>query len=249
VDVQSLVEGWVRVWEVTHGVNGWHPHVHAVVVLSEGSGSAELERVASGMFKRWSRGLVGAGLDAPLLVAQDWHVVNGERASDELGGYLSKFVELGESEAAGLGLELTHSMPGRARAALKTRPVWSLLDDLAETGEAENLERWHEWERASKGKRQVGWSKGLRDRFAPEVAELSDDEIVDEELGTADDDVVHWSAPQWRELVRVPARLVELLEAVESGGRGAVVQLLDVWGVSYSIEGVEPWKQAKENQA
>lgn len=225
--------GMVRVWEVTYGRNGWHVHVHLVLVLEPGTGPDELELIAGGMYGRWSRGLTAAGLDAPRRIGQDWHIVGGDRAAHELGGYLSKMAEGVEERAAGLGLELTHSMPGRSGAGLKTAPTWALLDHLCATGEVEALTLWHEWERVSKGKRQVGWSRGLRERFAPEVEELSDDEVVAEEVGTASDDVVRWSADQWREFVSVPSRLVSLLDAGDRGGPGAVVALLDEWGVKY----------------
>jgi hypothetical protein len=56
------VEGWVRVWETSIGANGWHVHVHGVLVLAPGSTSADLNHVCDGMFSRWSKGLVAAGL-------------------------------------------------------------------------------------------------------------------------------------------------------------------------------------------
>jgi hypothetical protein len=240
VKVEELVEGWVRVWEVTHGRNGWHVHVHLVVVLAPGTDAAGLDVVAGGMFDRWSRGLVAAGLDAPKRVGQDWHLAEGAQAAEQLADYLAKSVGLGlgalvaeahrESVADGLGLELTHGMSGRAREGLATRPVWSLLDDLAEMGEASSLAAWHEWESASKGKRQVGWSAGLRERFAPEVTEASDQEVVDQALGDEHDDVASWTADQWRTFIAEPARVVELLEVAESGGREAAHRLLTSWG-------------------
>ena len=54
-----------------------------------------------------------------------------------------------------------------------------------------------------------------------------------EEVGSADDDVVRWSAEQWRHFVAVPERLVQLLDAGDRGGAAAVVDLLDRWGIDY----------------
>lgn len=235
VSVSGLVEGWVRVWEVTHGRNGWHVHVHCVVVLAKGARQEHLDRVGQGMFDRWSRGIVGAGLDAPRLVGQDWHLVGGEDASSALGEYLAKMVEAPEAQAASLGLELTHTMAGRSASSLKTRPTWALLDDLVHFGEKSSLDRWREWERVSRGKRQVGWSKGLREQFAPDIEELTDADVVEQEIGSAHDDIVRWGAQQWRELVAVPGRLVELLEAAEQVGPRLVRVLLDEWAVPYSV--------------
>ena len=239
VAVEPMVDGWVRVWEVTTGENGWHVHVHAVVVMPGGSTEADLDLVAGGMFERWSAGLQAAGLDAPMRKGQDWHLVAGEDAADQLAEYLSKSVSVldglkREAVATGLGLELTHSMPGRAREVQRTEPVWSILGDLVETGEASALRRWHEWESASKGRRQVGWSTGLRDRFAPMLEELEDQAVVDQQLGSEDDDLVRFTVKEWREIVRHPERIPDLLEAAEGQGLSAVKELLDGWGVGYS---------------
>lgn len=198
---------------------------------------ADLERVAGGMFGRWARGLVAAGLEAPQRIGQDWHFVTGANAAAQVGEYLSKLADPAPATdaAAPLGLELTHSMPGRSAQGHGTRPTWALLDELVATGDADALTRWHEWERVSKGKRQVGWSKGLRDRFAPEVEELSDDEVVSAEVGTEDDAIVRWSGPQWRAFVAEPERIVSLLEMTERAGRPGALALLDAWGVEYEL--------------
>jgi hypothetical protein len=229
------VEGWVRVWEVTDGRNGWHVHVHAVVVLAPGATPASLDVVAGGMFDRWSKGLVEAGQEAPRLVGQEWHLVEGDDAAGQLSEYLFKLADQGAADRArSLGLELTHTRPGRARSDLATRPVWSLLGDLVERGEAETLRRWHEWEAGSKGRRQVGWSKGLRERFAPEVEGVEDQAVVDTERGTAADDVVHLTVQAWRQVVAVPARIPQLLEALEVGPF-ALCAVLDSLSIPYAL--------------
>lgn len=236
VAASEVVDGWVRVWEVTQGRNGWHVHVHGVMVLRPEAGAVEFDQVMSGAYERWSRGLVAAGLEAPRRVGQEWHVVAGDEAAAELGRYLFKFAEASDTErAVSLGLELAYSLPGRSADGLRTRPVWSLLDDLVLTGDAEALERWHEWERDSKGRRQVGWSTGLRDRFAPVLDELSDDQVVAVEHGSADDDLVLIEAEGWRVLVSMPWEMPGVLEAAEAGGAVAVALLLESLGVDHQV--------------
>ncbi len=227
VAVSEQVDGWVRVWEVTYGRNGWHVHVHAVLILNSADG---WEQVAEGMYRRWSAGLMSLGLDAPQLVGQDWHLVEGDQAADDVADYLLK---MAEDPGFALGGELAYSSPGRARAGLKTEPPFALLERLEQTGEAELLRLWHEWESASKGKRQIGWSRGLRERYGVDVVE--DQAIVDEAIGTEDDDWVAWTRTGWRELVRHPARLAQLLEVAEAAGIDAVTGLLDSWGIAWVL--------------
>ena len=222
------VVGWVRVWEVTDGRNGWHVHVHWVVVLDPGSSLSTLDDAASGMLRRWSAGLAKHGREA-MRIGQEWHLVVGDQAGEELARYVSK---LG---AEGLGLELTHVQPGRGRGALKTLPVWAHLANFAEDGDFGHLARWHEWEKGSKGARQVGYSKGFRARFGLEQ-ERTDEEIAAEELGTEGDSIL-WIRPQgWAVMVVKHWRMAELLAAAENGGLPACRQLLDRWGdVEYVV--------------
>lgn len=226
------VLGSVRVWEVTYGRNGWHVHVHMVLVL-EPAAAGQLDTIASGMFDRWSRGLVASGLDAPLRVGQDWHLVDGEGASEHLGEYLAKMAD-DAPDPDGLGLELTHGLPGKSARHLSTSTTWAILDHIELTGEARAFHLWREWERVSKGKRQIGWSKGLRERFAPGVDELSDEAIAQTEVGSSADDVLHLDAAGWYELVRLPDRIVMLLEIVEAGGVRTATQALDRWKIEYT---------------
>ncbi len=231
------VVGWVRVWEVTDGRNGWHVHVHFVVVLAPGSTAADLEAVAGGMFSRWTAGLVAAGREAPRLIGQDWHLATGEAASSDLAGYLFKVAGQahGQDQGAALGLELTHTHSGRARSDLATKPIWSILDRLVRTGEVDAMRRWHEWEAGSKGRRQVGWSTGLRERFAPTIEEVTDDEIVEREMGSAEDDVVALTRAGWDRLVSMPYLLPMMLDAVERGGLDELRQRLDFADIEYTV--------------
>lgn len=222
------VVGWVRVWEVTYGSNGWHPHAHVVMVLKPAAGRL-LDQIAGGMYRRWDAAARKLGFDT-VRAAQDWHLVHGPNSADEVGAYLAKLANTPD-EGAGLGLELTHTLPGRSAAATATRPPWGILDHLVLTGEAEAHELWHEWEAGSKGKRQIGWSKGLRERFVNEV-ELTDDEIVAQELGTHQHDVLKLDTSTFRELVKVRGRSLELVDAL---GRGVGPQLLDSWGLRYTL--------------
>jgi len=229
------LEGSVRVWETTDGPNGWHVHVHGVLVLRKGAQPADLDALALGMFGRWSKGLQAAGLEAPWRRGQEWHLVSGAEAADDLAGYLCKIAGGLEEKALGLGLELTHTRPGRSREGLGTQPVWSILERLVLTGEADALERWHEWERVSKGKRQVGWSNGLRQRFAPDLEELDDDQVADQEMGSSDDDLVRFDHEGWRLIVARPSLPVAILEHTERGGLPLVRSLLAAEGIPHQL--------------
>ena len=64
-------------------------------------------------------------------------------------------------------------------------------------------------------------------------ASCKDQAIVDEAIGTDADDLVAWNRSGWRELVKVPERMAQLLTLAESEGAAAVTAALDSWGVPW----------------
>jgi len=103
---------------------------------------------------------------------------------------------------------------------------------IEETGESWAVDAWHEWETASHGRRQVAWSRGLRELLGI-GAEASDDEIAAEEIGTSADDVCLITAAGWRVVCRSPELAAVILSTVEAGGWPALHALLRVEGVEH----------------
>lgn len=210
------VEGYLRVIEVTQGLNGWHVHVHALVFLRAGVGSSS--DLQASMFRRWSAGAVAAGLRAPLSRAQDVQVLTGnERGRRKIAEYLSKAQYNGS-----LGQELTNTQSKAARSTHSTRSTWEILDG-ARDGLATEVGLWGVWETASRGKRQIAWSRGLRELLGV-GKEAADEEIAAEELGS-DDDTLAWITPDgWTRMLELE-QLAECLEQATKG-RAALVRWL-----------------------
>jgi hypothetical protein len=203
--------GFVRVVEVTYGVNGWHVHVHCLMIGTGLGTESGLDGLMVPFWQRWSRSLQRAGLAAPSPAASDWQIVGHHLEGTPLGEYLTK----GAGAAGAIGAELTQTQSKVARAVHKTEAHWSLLTHGPVNGEVEGLRLWREWEKGSKGRRQIAWSRGLRERFGI-IADKTDDDIVREELGTVDDTVVYITRRGWEHLVRTPALIAQLLTAAET---------------------------------
>lgn len=225
------VHGFMRAVEVTTGRNGWHPHAHALLFLDRDPGADGLAQLHSRMVGRWSRRLVGLGLPEPLAKGQESHLLR-DGADADLARYLTKSTD----SAHRISLEITQSQTKTGRGAHGTRSTWCLLDDLVATGDASALDRWHEWERVSKGRKQMTWSKGLRRELGLDV-EKTDEEIVAEEHGSADDDLVLIDSEGWATLRRNPVDLADLLTLTERGGLAYVRIFLDARGVTYRVVG------------
>jgi hypothetical protein len=227
---QHGIVGWLRVVEVTFGENGWHVHIHSLLFLEGATVATDLDALKRSIFGRWSSALKALGLPSPLIGSQDLRLLDGA-ADEQLAAYFTKAVH----SAKRIGLELTASQNKRARGVHQTHSVWKFLDDVIDLGDADALDRWHEFQRASKGRRQLTWSRGLREMLGLRV-EKSDEDVAAEELGTQADDLVLITAAGWRTVIACML-MVPILEMVERQGLSGVRALLDVSGVEYELIG------------
>jgi hypothetical protein len=77
------------------------------------------------------------------------------------------------------------------------RAAFRILSDFVRTGDLHDLDLWHEYEKATRGRKQLTWAQGFR-AFLELDDELTDQEIVDAEQG--DDDVQLIDADEWRSM-------------------------------------------------
>lgn len=223
------VVGYVKAVEVTHGGNGWHPHVHAVLICRAGLTDREIEELCSGLWQRWASAARSQGLASPLMHASEWHRVSADgSAGTSIGDYLAK----GVMAAGSIGMELTQTQSKIARSVHSTRSLWDVCTAAVTNGEAADVRTWMEWERASKGRRQIAWTKGLRERFAL-APEVDDETIAAEEVGTEGDTVCWITRAGWSSMVRRPELIPVVLDVLEAGGWPALESLLTENGIGY----------------
>jgi hypothetical protein len=208
------ISGTIRSVEVTHGANGWHPHLHVLVFIEGDPGAEGLAAMVLHFREKWKRAIVKAGYREP----DEVHGVVVERcmSAAEAGAYIAK-----TQDGKAPGNEL-------ARADLKSgrnghRTPFQILEDFRWTGDAEDLALWHAYERATKGHQAITWSKGLRHLLA--ARERKDEEIAAEEVGG--EVIVRITTDIWRDVVRVPGLPAYLLDEAERGGADAVQAALD----------------------
>lgn len=187
------VVGSIRALEVTHGVNGWHPHLHVLLFL--GPHQLTLEQIQAGYTSRWIDACVKAGLPAPL-PGVACQVQDGAHAAR----YVSKW---------GLAEELTKGHIKRARVG---RTPTDLLRAYAD-GDQRAGELWREYAAAFKGQVQLRWSRGLRALLGLPDA-LSDEEIA-QGTDAAAEVLVTLTGYQLRALVGARA-LCSVLEVAET---------------------------------
>ncbi len=152
--------GTITALEVTHGPNGWHPHLHLLLFLRPGADGL-VDELEQWMPATWMA-TVGTMLEAAPDLEHGVHVM-------KLGATSARYV-------AKIADETT-------RADLKgdaTSP-FSLLDGVGD-GDVEGVARWLEYSTTMKGRRAIVWSNGLRAELLPDVEDLTDEELAAQEL-------------------------------------------------------------------
>lgn len=190
--------GTVRAIECTYGSNGWHPHIHELVFLA---GPVDHAALKVALHERWSAVAVRAGFSAPSF-QHGLDVRDGSYAAQ----YASKWGI--ESELAKwhvkVGKESSLSPFDLLRVALQD-------DDAAAVKSAQLL--FLEYAKAFHGRRQLVYSKGLRDLYL-HAPELSDQEVAAGQ--DIDAEVLGLLTPDhWKALLRAGSR-GRLLEAINA---------------------------------
>lgn len=221
----------IRVTEVTHGRNGWHVHVHALLLLGSHVTADAVAALGASMFARWERSAVGEG-EKDLNEDEGFKIELCKRESlDGLSEYLSKQVyEVARGDLKeGRGGNRT---PFQILRGLVEVHATGDLGDRSEAEVTRDEAIWREWEEGSRGRRQVVWSHGLRADLLPDEEERSDEEIAEDDGGG--DVVAVIGRDEWKEIVaaradflvlevfqRSTAEGLALLSAVRTGGKAA----------------------------
>lgn len=192
------VVGLVRAVEVTHGkANGWHPHYHILLFLKAPHSDAQLKAMREKLAQRWIDCCKAAGLPLP-----DMKHGADLRGAEWAARYASKW---------GLESEVTkgHIKKGRGDRATP----WDLLR-RALAGDQWAGALFQEFAHAFKGKRQLFWSSGLKDRYPVEDV---DDSVLAAQVEDSAVMLGAFTAGQWRSILKAGIR-AHLLLVAEQGG-------------------------------
>lgn len=213
------ITGYIRSIEVTGNFSddghGWHPHCHALIFLEKDLTDSELASLQATLFGYWSRAVVAEGGKEPNEKGLDLQKV--DKDGKVLAHYLGK---LQDKKKWSAGAEIARFDAKKSRGGLVP---FELLDDDSDLPEWRRAELWREYYLATKGRRAITWSRGLKQMYV--VPEVEDEEI----LAEAESSVMAWrtTSKTFRELRKVDVELLAIaLESVERGDWETVQQLL-----------------------
>lgn len=219
------IAGTIRSMEVTHGANGWHPHLHVLVFLDGDPDAEKLADLAIHVRRTWAKAITACGYRVP-----NAHGVDIQRcySAAEAGQYIAKTQD---GRAAGNELARGDLKSGRRGG----RTPFEILDDFRWTGDLHDLELWHEYERATRGRQAITWSKHLREKLEL-LPEIENEEVAAAEVGGEDLAVI--AIYQWKRIVAVPGLSGWLLDLAEQGGIDAVNNALRAHGIGRARAGL-----------
>ena len=242
IDTGVSTMPYIRTQEVTYSYeNGWHPHVHMVYFFRPGTTQEDVDALADNEFKVWKRTALAEGLGEPLRDLYEIKLLNPQDSADvtedvqRVANYLTK-ATLGQpaQEAPkeslsqvikGTSYEMQGSMTKKARAGSRT-PA-QILHDVYETNNADDMELWWEYEKVSKGRHSLDYSRGLLDLVG--VRQRSDEEVAAEDVGGRRDTVA--ALARWGRDVACGRSALgsRLLDAARAGGQAADLDAVELY--------------------
>lgn len=185
--------GYIRSVEVTWGwANGWHPHIHGLLLTERPLTDAEALELQREVFGLWEGVVTARG---------------GRRLSRKHGVRVSAatsaeyVAKVQEHDRAGLEMARLDLKRGRAGGLMP----FELLDEL------EHRDRWIEYVDATWRRRAITWSRGLKDLLS--IGERTDEEVLAE---TETSDLVGLMSAEAYDAIRNdPTALTAVLEDAE----------------------------------
>ncbi|MCD9196382.1 hypothetical protein [Streptomyces albireticuli] len=230
------IEGYLRVWECTHGRGrGWHPHWHVMVFTAAPWTRTMAKEFEAEIRERWGRAVIEVG---GYEINEHGAKVDLPKPGDgkKLGVYLFKNQD-GKAKFEGLSQEVVRGDKKQGRGG--NRMILEIMNDAVNTldkgdeaAAARDVELIREYEESTRDLKLMFSTPRLRELLAElaEIEEKTDGQILTEaEEGKL---ICMFLSEVWYEHVtRIPGRFLAVIHAAEERGEPAVRRLVESWGL------------------
>jgi len=213
--VEYGIVGQIRASEVTYGQNGWHPHIHALFFVDQLLDDDALARFEGWLHERWVDGVQQAGARLPSKL----RAVDVRRSSGDgtvVAQYLSKLQDGAGAATKSIGAEMVRFDFKSGRGGSLT-PFELLDSEHSQDADDDRARRalWWEYFKATKGRRAITWSRGLRELLdmTGSQFDLTDEEILADTV--AQEKRYEVPVGAYRRVMNQPAILGLILSLVE----------------------------------
>ncbi len=205
---------YCRTIEVTHGQNGFHPHIHALIFLRQRLTDAQRAALEDFFAERWAN-IVEHDTDRRPSREHGLTLCDGSNA----GNYIAKMTR------QGLADELTRSDSKAGRNG--SRSFLQVVYDFGEHGRASDEAIIREWFEAMPGTKWITYSRNFKKRYF--LPEQSDFDLAQDEDDCQVEKIISIPGPVCDRLTRqgrhwIPA----LVEVARRSGRAGVTAFLDM---------------------
>lgn len=202
--------GSIRAFEITYGENGWHPHIHLLLMHSIEIEPWDWTSMEDKLYSMWSGACASNGLET-----SREHGLKMDDAA-QASTYIGKWGDIMDKRW-GTDSEMTKANIKKGRAGSLT--PFDFLRKVIEDGDLEYEEKFKEYAKATKTKRQLVWSPGLKAKYL--IEEKSDEEVATEKVEAADLlGVIDWR--DWKYILHNNLRFKLLQEVEEHGYETAI---------------------------
>jgi hypothetical protein len=186
--------GCVTSMEITHGINGWHPHLHMLSFTARSVNPEEIDKLK----KAWVNILLKCGLGDNSKISDMMERALDVRGGEDAAQYIAKY---GREEKWGITSELTRS---HAKKGIGDSVTPFGLLALSDAGDEQAGELFKEFANVFLGRRLITFSPGLRAEFS--MGEDASDEEAAAQPDEANDLVGVLKPEQWKIVLKADAR-------------------------------------------
>lgn len=239
--------GSVRSLEVTHGVNGWHPHVHEVLFMESDELNAGTEKnkkdYAAHVLRKavevreiltalWVECLLKAGLGSQDkindMLARAWDLRGGDYVSDYINKFGREPIEIKGWTIAMEATKANSKIKASGAVGRKFGNDWHYtpfqLLAFATDGDDVAARLFKVFSQCFEGKRMNFWTNGLKDWFG--INDKADEELsADEPQKVEEELLIRLDNEQWQQIIKTNTRH-ELLQVAAHYGLAGVEKLL-----------------------
>lgn len=181
IEIKSELDlsGIISATEITHGQNGWHPHLHQLWFFQKKLTKKEIEKLRSDLFKEWKKALLSLGMEAPIEFFNKRALGVDVRRALSAADYLTKF---GSERQWGPEKELASAHSKKGKRAGRT-PFQILKDSISSEDKKlrdSSSKLFQDYADATFSKHQLDFSSGLKKLLAELGVDLTqtDEDIV-----------------------------------------------------------------------
>lgn len=210
------VVGRIRALEATYGENGWHPHFHVLLFLKTPLSGLMLAHFETAFSDLWRSACFSSGLN----------LTNNHGCTLKDGTYAAQYVSKWGIESEITKGHIKKSKTGYSPNDLLRFHLGTYTGSAVPLADGQARALFKEYAFCMKGKKQLHWSRGLRDLLG--LTPEKTDEELNNEVEIQDIDFAKIPLSMWKVILKAEQR-AQVLESCRSGIDAFFLCCRDIW--------------------